>query len=91
MSNRYSLIFNLGTTDDYAALEAVTDVARMVDGTCLVERALHTRLSEFVFEGRVTFLAAGNGEAADLARRTETLPGLPPMDAVAWRLVKADV
>lgn len=91
MSNRYSLTFNLSTDEITAAIEAVSDVARMIDEKCIVERREERRIgSRPVFVGKVVYTAASDAEADDLAERAKRLPGLPPMDAVEWRLVKRD-
>lgn len=91
MSNRYRLTFNLMTADRETADMAIADVARIVDEHCILEASGINWIVGSVVGGRVTFLAASDAEAADLAQRTRALTNLPPMDAVAYKVLKHNV
>lgn len=81
MSQRYALTASLATTDVDLAMAAAADMRRMIDEKCIAHSIATYRVRPTTLV-KIVFSAAGQAEADDIAARTRTLPGLPPMDAV---------
>jgi hypothetical protein len=90
VADRFLLTANVLTDDADLALDAANSIAALIEGSrCIViDREAAPLAKTGIAYVAVTFLAAGDGEAADLRARAERLPGLPPMDAVKTRVLK---
>jgi hypothetical protein len=86
MSHTYRLTLNVSTDDRERATRAVLDVVYLVEGLrCIAEAWTVVAVAPGVYGLGVTLQAASDAEAEDIAQRVQRLPGLPPLDAVAWR------